>query len=164
MGKDNQPRDYDENLHRSWVDQFYTEIQQVQQRLNFFLVAISFLFLGFITMITNSFPDISVMRDSIIHLTAFFGVVYSFYSFQINYHQCRVADIVSKDKLTKPLPDDKKKILIKQALKDALHYPFKAREFAKSRVESYAWFIPFGFSCFWLLAWLFWTLGRYTSF
>jgi len=149
---------------RTWIDQFYTEVNQVQQRFNFFLVAISFLFLGFIAMITNTFPDLGIMRDAIIHFTAIAGVVLSFYCFQINYHQCKVADIVGKDRLNEPLPDDKKKISVKQAIKEAFSYPFRAREFAKSRAVTYAWVIPFGFSCFYFIVWVMWIIGRCTNY
>lgn len=163
MVENNEPSGYDKDLKRSWVDQFYEEINQVQQRFNFFLIATSFLFLAFITMITSRFPYIGQMGDVIIHITAFFGIAFSFYFFQINYHQARVADEVSEKKLTRPLLPKERKTRIKEGIRDAFCYLCKAKEFATARAVSYTWYIPFMFCVLWFIVWLIWFIGRYIN-
>ena len=161
MEKNNKPSGYDDNLKRSWVDQFYEEIKQVQQRFNYFLIATSFLFLAFLTMITRGFPDIELMGEVIIHITAIFGMGFSFYFFLINYNQARVADEVSEKKITEPILGNEIKTRIGEAIGDALCYLFKVKEFTTKRRVSYTWLTPFAFLILWFVVWLSWVIGQY---
>ena len=43
-----------EKTDRTWVDQYYEELNQVLHRFNYFLVFTSFMFVAFVTLITNA--------------------------------------------------------------------------------------------------------------
>jgi hypothetical protein len=161
MEKSNKSSGYNNKLKRSWVEQFYEEIKQVQQRFNYFLIATSFLLLAFLTMITRGFPDIELMGDVIVHITAIFGMVFSLYFLLINYNQARVANEVSEKKITEPILGEDIKVRIGEAIGDAFCYFFKAREFTTKRRVSYTWFIPFAFLILWFVIWLSWVIGQY---
>jgi hypothetical protein len=66
---------------RTWIDQFYEEINQVMQRFNYFLVATSFLFLAFATLITSEVQNLEHIALAIVS----FGILISLYYFEINY-------------------------------------------------------------------------------
>lgn len=142
----------DDTSSRTWIDQFYTEIGQVQDRFNFYLVAISFLFVVFATVAVSEIKLATpVAQYIILILTDLASLVLSLYFLEINYHQCLVAQKIVTYKLNTPLP----KGLIEQkvwgAIKDCFRY-LSCGEFRSSGlVTPYAWLIPFGFLILWLI-------------
>lgn len=140
------------NLKRSWVDQFYTEVGLVQQRFNFFLVAVSFLFLAFATLVSGV-TDQGGMAIAI--LIAVFGGGISLYFSIINYLQAEVARLVGEKRYCEPIADTEKKTVdwLLNRWCDAWKYPFKAirpSQWAKLGPVSYTWFVPFAFFLLWL--------------
>jgi len=140
-----------ENLSRTWVDEFYEQINQVQQRFNYFLIATSFLFVAFVTLVTSSTPNLCKMIIAV----ASFGILLSLYYFEISYHQTRVAQTVRDNKISDPskIKVEPKKWTL-ESICDAFAYffPFRAFKFAKERPANYTWVIPIGFTLFWIFS------------
>lgn len=147
------------DINRSWVDQYYEELNQVLHRFNYFLVSTSFLFVAFVTLITNSRNN---DLNWIIVGVVIVGITLSFFFFQINYQQTRVACEVKARKLNTPLPSRyaKTERWIRDSFSDT--YRYLRRDFkyiATKRPASHTWFIPAAFIFVWvfsLVGWLIW--------
>ena len=146
------------NINRNWVDQYYEELNQVLQRFNYFLVATSFMFVAFVTLITNSKNN---DLDWIIIFVAIVGILGSLFFFQINYHQTRVAKKVKDQKLKTPLSskDVDTERWIGDAFSDVAEYIRRHfRYIATERPASHTWFIPFVFIIIWFVSLIGWCI------
>jgi hypothetical protein len=79
---------------RSWVDQFYVEIDQVQKRFNCFLIACSILLFAFAFTTSGGLATGTGNGIWIAYPIGIMGAFLSFYFFWINYYQWRIAETV----------------------------------------------------------------------
>ncbi len=140
-------------INRNWVDQFYEEVNQVLHRFNYFLVATSFMFLAFVSLITSYK---SGDFDWIIKSVTILGIILSLTFFQINYHQTRVAQNVRNKKSNTPLQVFESGKWIKESFLDLISYPFRVLYFAKERPVSHTWVIPVLFALLWIISLCWW--------
>ena len=149
------------DINRNWVDQYYEELNHALHRFNYFLIAVSFMFVAFVTLITSCKSN---DLNWIIIAVASAGIALSFYFFQINYQQTRVADVVRDQKLNTPI--DKKDIKIGKYVKtvcwifesfcDAALYIFRFRFIARERPASHTWIVPVLFLLLWIVSLVWW--------
>ncbi len=147
-----------EKTDRNWVDQYYEELNQVLHRFNYFLVFTSFMFVAFVTLITNSKNN---DLDWIITLVAIVGIALSLFFFQINYHQTRVAKKVKDEERRTPLSseDVETERWILDAFSDVAEYiRCHFRYIATERPASHTWIIPFGFIVIWMISLIGWCI------
>lgn len=142
-------------LSRNWVDQYYEELNHALHRFNYFLVAISFMFVAFVTLITSCKSD---ELNRIIIAIASAGIALSFYFFQINYHQSRVAHVVGEKKINTPLPPRyiETKRWIRESFSDTARYFRDYRDIARNRPASSTWIVPVFFSLLWISSLVLW--------
>ena len=147
------------DINRNWVDQFYEELNQVLHKFNYFLLFTSFMFLAFVTLITNSKNN---DLDWMIIVVAIVGIILSLSFFQINYHHTRVAHIVRERKQNTPVEKDDKDWetghWILESLFDAATYFPRFHFMTRERPVSHTWFIPVGFIALWVFSLVWWCI------
>ncbi|APH13048.1 hypothetical protein ASJ33_07705 [Dehalococcoides mccartyi] len=150
MADNEQFKIYDDTIKRSWVDQYYTEVEHVQQRFHFFLVLMSFLIVAFVTLVINI--DANPFCLPLICILIGFGFILSIYFSLISYFQTRVIMQVSEGKLCSPVAGDKRKSTewLSEWLPDHFEYLFSPFDFNKKSPVSHTWFVPSLFALLWL--------------
>ena len=110
---------------RSWVDQFYAEIEQAQKRFNYFLIACSILLCGFAFAASGSLATVAGSGTWIAYPIGIIGAFLSFYFFWINYYQWRIAETVRSRHFTQPVPEEK--LESSEWLREACSISYKLR-------------------------------------
>lgn len=147
------------DMSRNWVDQFYEELNHALRRFNYFLVAISFMFVAFVTLITSSKSN---ELDWIIKAVGIAGALLSLYFFQINYQQTRVADVVRDNRLRTPVDKEEQHTYFRtcrwmgESLLDAILYLPRFRFIARERPASHTWIVPVLFLLLWVFSLVWW--------
>jgi len=144
---------------RNWVDQYYEELNHALHRFNYFLVAISFMFVAFVTLITSCKSD---ELNWIIILVASTGIALSFYFFQINYQQTRVARLIRERRRNIPIDKDDASLdtirwFRHDSFVDAIKY-YRLSHVARELPASHTWAIPFLFLVIWIVSLLGWCI------
>lgn len=148
------------NINRNWVDQYYEELNHALHRFNYFLIAVSFMFVAFVTLITSCK---SSELDWVILAIASAGIALSFYFFQINYQQTRVACIVRDQKRNTPVDKEDENLetvrWICESFKDTARYVCRFRFIARERPASHTWIVPVLFILLWVFSLVGWLIS-----
>jgi hypothetical protein len=138
---------------RSWVDQFYVEMEQIQKRFNFYLVTTSILIFAFALVVVGGFPDGTERGTWIAFPVGILGAFLSLCFFAINYYQFRVAEIVRSKRITQPVTGEKLETgeWLREGWHAAFKYPLQAFRRTDDLMSGYTWFIPFALFLLWLV-------------
>jgi len=138
---------------RSWVDQFYVEIDQVQKRFNYFLIACSILLFAFAFTTSGSLATGTGNGTWIAYPIAVMGAFLAFYFFWINYYQWRIAETVRSRHFTQPVTEEKLESgeWLCEGWYAAWKYPVHALKYPGNLIAGYTWFVPFVVFLLWLV-------------